>query len=218
MTISGKTDPSMIVIGITGSIGMGKSTAAEMLRDLGVPIHDSDATVHRLLAGGGGAVAAVGKQFPAALGKDAAGKDCINRQTLGHIVFADRAEKKKLEGILHPLVWAESDRFIAEMKKRGHKIVALDIPLLFETGGEKRVDTIICVSAPQDIQRQRVLARPGMTSEKFDRVVSGQMPDAEKRKRADYIVETDAGLEDTRRQLTHIVEKLRITKGQITKG
>ncbi len=203
----------MIVVGITGSIGMGKSTAAEMLRDLGVPIHDSDATVHRLLAADGVAVETVGKKFPAALKTDAAGKFFIDRQALGRIVFADRVKKKILEKILHPLAWAESDRFIAENKKRGHEIVALDVPLLFETAGEKRVDLTICVSAPHDVQRQRVLARPGMTSEKFDRIVAGQLPDAEKRKRADYVIETDTPLDDMREQLTRIVEKLRLKQG-----
>jgi len=202
----------MIVIGITGSIGMGKSTAAEMLRDLIIPVHDSDATVHFLLAPKGKAVAAVGEKFPDALKTDAAGEPYIDRKILGRSVFSDRHKKKYLEDILHPLVWEASDRFIAEMKKNGHPIVALDVPLLFETGGEKRVDVTLCVSAPKEIQKQRVLARPGMTSEKFDRIVAGQMPDAEKRKRADYVIETDKDFEDVRRQLAQVVEKIKITK------
>jgi dephospho-CoA kinase len=199
----------MIVIGITGSIGMGKTTAANMLREMGIPVHDSDASVHKLLGPDGVAVPVVGKKFPEALQKDAAGREFIDRQALGRIVFADRQKKRELEEILHPMVRAESDGFKEEMKKKAHKIVALDIPLLFETCGEKRVDVTICVSAPTDVQRERVLARPGMTSEKFDRIVAGQLPDAEKRKRADYIIETDKGFEDMRVQLQKVVDRIR---------
>ncbi|MBI3441851.1 MAG: dephospho-CoA kinase [Proteobacteria bacterium] len=202
----------MIVIGITGSIGMGKSTAAEMLRDLGIPVHDSDATIHWFLAAKGKGVAAVGEKFPEALKTNADGDQYIDRHILGKIVFADRHRKKELEDILHPLVWAESQRFIDEMKQKGHEIVALDIPLLFETGGEKRVDVTLCVSAPKEIQKERVLARPGMTSEKFDKIVAGQMSDAEKRKQADYVIETGKDFEDVRKQLTVVVEKIRVEK------
>jgi dephospho-CoA kinase len=198
----------MIVIGLTGSIGMGKTTAAGMLRELGIPVHDSDECVHRLLAADGGAVAAVGAKFPEALKTDLGGRPFIDRHILGRIVFADRGKKKELEDILHPMVRAESDRFKAEMRQKAQRAVALDIPLLFETGGEKRVDVTICVSAPREVQRERVLSRPGMTSEKFDRIVAGQLPDAEKRKRADYVVETGKGLEDTRQQLQRIVDKI----------
>jgi dephospho-CoA kinase len=193
---------------------MGKTTAAEMLRELNIPVHDSDSTVHRLMNADGAAVQPVGKKFPEALKTDAAGKPYIDRKILGRIVFSDRHKKKELEDILHPMVCAESDRFKEEMKKRGHRIVALDIPLLFETGGEKRVDVTLCMSAPHGIQKERVLSRPGMTSEKFDRIVTGQLPDAEKRKRADYVVETDKGFEDMRRQLTQIVNTLLVTRGQ----
>jgi dephospho-CoA kinase len=199
----------VITIGITGSIGMGKTTAANMLRDMGVPVHDSDASVHALLGPGGGAVAAVGALFPDSLRQDANGHDYIDRQALGRTVFADRGKKKALEDILHPLVRGDSDKFKAEMRKKGHKVIALDIPLLFETGGESRVDVTLCVSAPQAVQRERVLARPGMTAEKFDRIVAGQLPDAEKRRRADYVVETDEGLEATRLQLQKILDRLR---------
>jgi dephospho-CoA kinase len=199
----------MIVIGITGSIGMGKTTAANMLKEMGIPVHDSDASVHALLGPDGGAVHAVGAKFPEALQKDAAGRSFIDRQVLGRIVFGDRQKKRDLEEILHPLVRAESDAFKEEMRKKAHKIIALDIPLLFETGGEKRVDVTICISAPKDVQRERVLARPGMTSEKFDRIVSGQLPDAEKRKRATYVVESDKGFDDMRKQIEKIVDRIR---------
>jgi dephospho-CoA kinase len=204
----------MIVIGITGSIGMGKTTAANMLREMDIPVHDSDAAVHRLLAADGGAVQAVGQKFPAALKTDSIGRPYIDRHALGRSVFADRNKKKELESILHPMVKAESDRFKEEMQKRGHRIVALDIPLLFETGSEKRVDVTLCVTAPPEVQKERVLARNGMTSEKFDRIVAGQLPDAEKRKRADYVVESDKGFEAMRQQLTQVINSLQATRGQ----
>ncbi len=199
----------MTVIGITGSIGMGKSTAAEMLRDMGIPIHNSDAAVHRLLEANGKAVAAVSQKFPEALKTNAAGEFYIDRQSLGRIVFSDRQKKKVLEDILHPMVWAESDNFVTAMSQKAHDIVALDIPLLFETGGEKRVDVTLCVTAPQELQRERVLSRAGMTSEKFDRIVAGQLPDGEKRKRSDYVIETDKGFDDMRLQLGKIVDAIR---------
>jgi dephospho-CoA kinase len=200
----------MIVIGLTGSIGMGKTTVAHMLREEGIPVHDADAAVHNLLGPGGGAVAAVGAAFPDALKTDAAGRGFIDRQALGRAVFADHRLKKKLEEVLHPLVRAESDAFRAEMQKRGHKAVALDIPLLFETGGEKRVDITLCVSAPPEIQRARVMQRSGMTAEKFERIVAGQMPDAEKRKRAHHIIENDGDPEAARARLRAVLAEIGI--------
>lgn len=197
------------IIGITGSIGMGKTTAAEMLRDMGIPVHDSDASVHQLLGPNGKAVSLVAKEFPAALKLDDKGDPYIDRQLLGRIVFTDRKKKKVLEDILHPMVRHESDVFVADMLKKAHNIVALDIPLLFETGGERRVNVTICISAPKEMQRERVLARPGMTSEKFDRIVAGQLPDAEKRRRADYVVESDKGFEEMRQQLSKIINQIR---------
>ncbi len=199
----------MITIGVTGSIGMGKTTVANMLRDLGIPVHDSDASVHRLLSNGGIAVAPVAKLFPEALSIDRDGDGYIDRQILGRLVFGDRQKKRALEDILHPLVRAESDKFKEDMEKHAQEMIALDIPLLFETGGEKRVDVTLCVSAAPETQRERVLARHGMTSEKFDRIVAGQLPDHEKRARADFVVENNGDLEDTRRQLNHIVHKIR---------
>lgn len=198
----------MTVIGLTGSIGMGKTTAAAAFRALGIPVHDADAAVHALLAAGGAGVEAVGAAFPAALMTEG-GKTSIDRKTLGQIVFGDAAEKKKLEDILHPMVRAAGDAFVAAMHEQGHDLVVLDIPLLFETGGEKRVDVTLCVTAPPDVQRARVLARDGMTAERFARILAGQMPDAEKRRRADYVVTTDKGHDAMRRQLTDIVAKIR---------
>lgn len=198
----------MIVLGVTGSIGMGKSTVSNMLKDMGIPVHDADATVHRLLAAGGAGVAPVAKLFPEAAAKDAEGRDFIDRAALGKIVFADPALKKALEEILHPMVQADSAAFKTEMEQKGHKLVVFDIPLLYETGGEKRVDAVLVVTAPADVQKARVMARPGMTEERFNHVLSQQIPDAEKRARADYIVTTDAGMEDTREQLKKIVDIL----------
>lgn len=202
----------MIVLGITGSIGMGKTTAAKMLVDMGIPVHDADAAVHELLGAGGNAVAAVGKEFPEALVTRDDGLQMIDRAVLGRIVFVDRARKKKLEDILHPMVRKMSDDFKEQHRQKGTPMVALDIPLLFETNGENRVDVTICVSAAKETQRERVLARPGMTAEKFDRIVAGQLPDGEKRKRADYVVETDGGLDDTRRQLQKIIDIIAVKK------
>lgn len=201
----------MIVVGITGSIGMGKTTVANMLREMSIPVHDSDASVHKLLGPDGGAVPPVGRLFPEALKIDDDRRGYIDRQILGRIIFEDRNDKKKLEEILHPLVRAESDRFKEEMMKRGHKVIALDIPLLFETGGEKRVDVTICVTTTEKQQRDRVLSRPGMTSEKFDRIVAGQLPDIEKRRRADYVIETTGDLEETAKKVKMVMDKIMIT-------
>jgi len=198
----------MLIIGLTGSIGMGKSVAAEFLRGMGVPVHDADAAVHRLLGPGGGAVEAVAEKFPGALRMNADGKPVIDRQALGQVIFADEKQKRALEAVLHPLVRRDSDVFLAAMKKESHPLVALDIPLLFETNGEGRVDAVICVTAPHDIQRARVLARPGMTEEKFERILKSQMPDAEKRERAHHVVDTGVSPEETQRQLRVIVDSL----------
>jgi dephospho-CoA kinase len=198
----------MIVLGITGSIGMGKSTVSQMLRDMDIPVHDADAAVHALLAAGGAGVAAVGAAFPRALMKDGSGNDYIDRAALGGLVFGDDAARQRLEAILHPMVRADSDAFCEKHRRDGRDIVALDIPLLYETGGEGRVDAVLCVTAGEKTQRARVLARPGMTAEKFANILARQMPDAEKRARADIVVVTDHGFEDTQRQLAAAVGEL----------
>lgn len=195
----------MIIIGLTGSIGMGKSTAAKMLAEMGVPVHDADATVHALLGAGGGAVAAIAKLCPSALATDAGGMAYIDRQALGRAFFEDASLKEKVEGVLFPLVRKSSDDFIAAKKAEGCHMVVLDIPLLFEVGRDRDVDATICVTAPLEVQRARVLAR-GTTQERFEQVLAAQMPDAEKRKRATFVVETDKGLDDTRRQLKKIID------------
>ena len=195
----------MIVLGLTGSIGMGKSTAAATLRRLGVPLFDADRAVHRLLAPGGGAVARVAAAFPGT-GDEAGG---IDRRRLGARVFSDPAALARLEGILHPMVRAEEKRFVARARARRDPIVVLDVPLLFESGGAARVDYVLVVSAPLFLQRQRVLRRPGMTEARFRAILAQQMPDWEKRRRADFVVVTGLGRGLTLRRLQAVLRMLR---------
>lgn len=195
----------MIVLGLTGSIGMGKSTAAAMFTRLGVPVHDSDASVHELLGPNGGAVAAVEAAFPGVLDQT---NNAIDRKKLGAIIFPDPAKKAILEGILHPMVRQSQADFLHKNRVLGVKIAVLDIPLLYETGAESRVDKVIVVTAPPHVQRQRVLARPNMTVDKFNAILAGQMPDADKCKRADYVVQTGLGRVHTMRALKTIVRNL----------
>jgi dephospho-CoA kinase len=183
----------MKIIGLTGSIGMGKSTAAAMLKDMGVPVHEADAAVHRLMQPGGAAVDAVGELYPPACAKNEKGAVFIDRGVLGRAAFADDHLMQKLEAILHPLVRQEEKRFLDEARARGVKLAVLDIPLLFESGGETRVDEVWVVSAPPFVQRLRVMARPGMTPEKFAAILVKQMPDEEKRRRADVVIPTGFG-------------------------
>lgn len=191
----------MIVIGLTGSIGMGKTETAKLFRKLGIPVSDSDAIVHTLYEKGGAAVEKVGKAFPEAV-KDGR----VDRAVLGGIVMDDPEKLRHLEKIVHPLVRAAQKDFLEKHKNR--KVVVLDIPLLFETGRDKEVDRILVVSAPEDVQRSRVLARKGMTEEKFAAILARQTPDAEKRARADFIVDTSQGLDHAERQLRAIVNQL----------
>ena len=175
----------MIILGLTGSVGMGKSTAAREFRRMRIPVHDADKAVHRLLGRGGKAVAAVAAAFP---GVEKGG--AIDRAALGGLVFSDPSALKRLEAILHPLVRQAERAFLARARRRRRKLVVLDIPLLFETGGEARCDKVLVVSAPRRVQLARVMARPGMTAERLAGVEARQMPDAEKRRRADIIIET----------------------------
>lgn len=192
----------MIVFGLTGSIGMGKSRAAAMLRRLGVPVHDSDKAVHEALEPKGAALAAVAAMFPAAYDRSARR---IDRKKLGDIVFADPAERRRLEAVLHPAAQAAQKKFLRAMKARGKKAAALEIPLLFETGADDRVDFTICVTAPKAIQRRRVLARKNMTEKKFEQIVASQMPDADKRKNSDFVVQTGLGQAHTFQALKKIL-------------
>lgn len=191
----------MIVIGLTGSIGMGKSTTARFFREAGVPVHDSDEAVHRLYAGK--AAPLIEAAFPGTV-KDGV----VDRALLGARILGDAAALKTVERIVHPLVRADADAFLAEHRAAGRKLAVLDIPLLFETGGEGRVDRIVVVSAPADIQRERVLARPGMNVEKFEAILAKQVPDAEKRKRADFVIDSGAGKNAARAAVEAIVAKL----------
>lgn len=194
----------MITIGLTGSIGMGKSETAKMFRALGVPVFDADAVVHVLQAKDGKAIPAIETAFPGVI-KDGA----LDRDALGKIVFADSAAKKKIEAIMHPLVAEERIAFFTKAEADGEPLVVLDIPLLFETGANKAVDKVVVVSAPAEVQRSRVLARRGMTAEKFEHILSIQTPDDDKRAGADYVVDSSRGLGYARTQVEAIVEELK---------
>jgi dephospho-CoA kinase len=188
----------MFILGLTGSLGMGKSTTARFFAEEGVPVHDADAVVHRLYEGE--AAAAIEAAFP---GTTAGGK--VDRDKLAARVLGDSAALKRLEAIVHPLVHEAERRLLAEAKARGEKVAVLDIPLLFETGGEARVDAVVVVSAPPDVQRSRVLERPGMTVDKLEAILAQQMPDDEKRRRADFVVDTSRGFEAARAEVRAIL-------------
>ncbi|MDG4884422.1 dephospho-CoA kinase [Mesorhizobium sp. WSM4884] len=195
----------MIVLGLTGSIGMGKSTTAKMFAEAGVPVHDSDETVHRLYAGK--AAPLVEAAFP---GTTKAG--VVDRARLTEKVLGDPAALKKLEAIIHPLVRADADAFLARHRASGAPLAVLDIPLLFETGGRNRVDKVVVVTAPAEVQRARVLERSGMSEEKFASILAKQVPDAEKRRRADFIVDTGQGFDAARAAVAAIVSDLTTAK------
>ncbi|WFP65953.1 dephospho-CoA kinase [Mesorhizobium sp. WSM4904] len=195
----------MIVLGLTGSIGMGKSTTAKMFAEAGVPVHDSDETVHRLYAGK--AAPLVEAAFP---GTTKAG--VVDRARLAEKVLGDPAALKKLEAIIHPLVRADADAFLARHRAAGAPLAVLDIPLLFETGGRNRVDKVVVVTAPAEVQRARVLERPGMSEEKFASILAKQVPDAEKRRQADFIVDTGHGFDAARAAVAAVVSDLTMAK------
>lgn len=192
------------LIGLTGSIGMGKSETAKMFARLGIPVNDSDANVHALYEPGGAAVPDIEKTFPGTVRE---GK--VDRAVLTKALAADPGGFKKLESIVHPLVAKTQADFMARAEAAGADMVVLDIPLLFETGGHARVDAVVVVSAPPHIQRARVLERPGMTEEKLDQILSRQTPDEEKRAKAHYVVVTDKGLDHAFEQVKMIVADLR---------
>lgn len=194
----------MITVGLTGSIGMGKSTTAAMFAAEGVPVYDADAEVHALYAKGGAAVEPLEAAFPGVVVDGA-----VDRAKLSHHVVGKPDELKKLEAIVHPLVGESRVGFFQDAVAKGADIVILDIPLLFETGGEKRMDAVVVVSAPADLQRERVLARPGMDEAKLDAILARQMADAEKRARAHFIIDTSLGLESARQQVRDVLKRLR---------
>jgi dephospho-CoA kinase len=190
----------VVVIGLTGSIGMGKSTTARFFAEAGVPVHDADAAVHRLYVGA--AVPLVEAAFPGV--STAAG---IDRGELAKRVVGDPLALARLEAIVHPLVRVEEVRFLADAERAGAAVAVLDIPLLFETGADSRVDAVVVVTAPPDIQRARTLDRPGMTEERYRALLAKQMPDAEKRRRADFLVDTSQGFDFARHQVHAILQK-----------
>lgn len=196
----------MLVIGLTGSIGMGKSTTSEMFRALGIPVHDADAAVHRLYAGK--AAAMIADRFPGTVENGR-----VNRDLLAKAVLGKPEEIRALEALVHPLVQAEERNFLEAACRSGQRMVVLDIPLLFETGGTARADCIVVVSAPEAVQKARVLARPGMTEAKFAAILARQVPDADKRRNAHAVIDTSGGVEAARNDVEAFVRALRAHPG-----
>ena len=199
----------MLIIGLTGSIGMGKSAIAGMFKARGIAVCDADGEVHKLYDPGGAAVPPIEAVFPGTTTSDG-----VDRAKLAAALLADPSGFKRLEGIVHPLVQAAERAFLQAESVRGALLAILEIPLLFETGGDKRVDVVVVVSAPADVQRARVLLRPGMTAEKLDSLLSRQVGDAEKRRRADFVVDTGGTLEDSQAQVDRIIATLQGRHGQ----
>ena len=190
----------MIILGLTGSIGMGKSTTAKLFAEAGVPVYDADAAVHSLYEGE--AAPAIEAAFP---GTTVNGK--VDRALLSARVVHDPAAMKRLEQIVHPMLGASRQKFLHDAEQSGAPVAVVDVPLLFETGGEKRVDAVVVVTTTPEIQRQRILSRDNMTGEKLDAILARQLPDAEKRKRADFVVDTSGGLDPVRAQIRDIVDQ-----------
>ncbi|MEA1940906.1 MAG: dephospho-CoA kinase [Pseudomonadota bacterium] len=195
----------MKIVGLTGSIGMGKSATADMFREAGIPVFDSDACVHALYDAGGAAVAPVEAAFPGSTGEDGS----IDRDRLSAALRKDPGGFERLEAIVHPLVAQARQDFLDAAERDGADIVILDVPLLFETGGHAHVDAVVAVHAPHDVRRERVLKRPGMTDAKLEAIIARQTPDSVKLEKADYIVETSGGFDDARQQVGKIIEALR---------
>ena len=194
----------MIVIGLTGSIGMGKSTTAAMFREAGIPVYDADASVRRLYEPGGAAVQAIDQMFPGVVRNGA-----IDREALRQRVLDRRDALPRLNALVHPLVALDRRAFLEMAEEQGAAMVVLDIPLLFETGAQLSVNAVVVVTAPPDAQRERVLARPGMTPERFETILARQMPDAEKRARAHFVIDTSCGIEAAREQVAQVIATLR---------
>lgn len=198
-----------LVVGLTGSIGMGKTETARLFARLGIPVHDADAAVHRLYGSGGAAVERIAEVFP-----DCVKAGRVDRSCLAKRLADDNAAFARLEAIVHPLVAADQEAFIDEAAGKGADMVVLDVPLLFETGAHARMDAVVVVSAPPAVQRARVLARPGMSDETLTHILARQTPDVEKRALAHFVVETDKGLDHALRQVESIVSALRARGGQ----
>jgi dephospho-CoA kinase len=191
----------MIILGLTGSIGMGKSTTATLFAEAGVPVYDADASVHKIYEGE--AAPAIEAAFP---GTTAGGK--VDRTKLSARVLHDPAAIKQLEGIVHPMLGASRQKFFEDAERSGAPVAVVDVPLLYETGGEKRVDAVVVVTTTPEIQRERILARDNMTAEKLDAILARQLPDAEKRKRADFVVDTSHGLDPVRARIRDILDQV----------
>ncbi len=190
----------MVILGLTGSIGMGKSTTAKLFAEAGVPVYDADAAVHVLYEGE--AAPAIEAAFP---GTTVEGK--VDRNRLSARVVHDPAAMRRLEEIVHPMLGASRQKFLADADRSGARVAVVDVPLLFETGGEKRVDAVVVVTTTAEIQRQRILSRPNMTNEKLDAILARQMPDAEKRRRANFVVDTSHGLDPVRARIRDILDE-----------
>jgi dephospho-CoA kinase len=193
-------DQAMIILGLTGSIGMGKSTTAKLFAEAGVPVYDADAAVHRIYEGE--AAPAIEAAFP---GTTVGGK--VDRTLLSAQVLRDPAAIRRLEAIVHPMLGASRQKFLDDAEQCGAPVAVVDVPLLFETGGEKRVDAVVVVTTSPEIQRRRILARDNMTGEKLDAILARQLPDAEKRKRADFVVDTSHGLDPVRARIRDILDQ-----------
>jgi dephospho-CoA kinase len=190
----------MVILGLTGSIGMGKSTTAKLFAEAGVPVYDADAAVHTLYEGE--AAPAIEAAFP---GTTVDGK--VDRNRLSARVVHDPAAMRRLEEIVHPMLGASRQQFLAEAERSGAPVAVVDVPLLFETGGDKRVDAVVVVTTTAEIQRQRILSRPNMTDEKLDAILARQMPDAEKRRRANFVVDTSHGVDPVRARIRDILDQ-----------
>lgn len=197
-----KTSSRPLIIGLTGSIGMGKSTVAAMFADAGVPVFDADAEVRAMQGPNGELLPAIEAEFPGSTNENG-----VNREALGKLVFGNPEKLAKLEAIVHPAVGQKRAKFLTE--NAGEPMLVFDIPLLFEGSGHEAVDTIVVVSAPAEIQRERVLARPGMTAEKFEHILGLQTPDSQKRERANHVIDTGTTLEETRAQISNLINTLR---------
>src|SRR5215831_12719536 len=196
----GRDNDQMLILGLTGSIGMGKSTTANLFAEAGVPVYDADATVHKLYEGE--AAPAIEAAFP---GTTENGK--VDRAKLSARVVHDGAAMKRLEAIVHPMLGASRQKFFADAEASGAPVVVVDVPLLFETGGESRVDAVVVVTTSPELQRERVLTRGTMDEEKLDAIIAKQMPDAEKRRRADFVVDTSHGLDPVRERIRDILDQ-----------
>lgn len=200
-------DRKPLFIGLTGSVGMGKTETAKMFADLGIPVYDADAAVRELYVQGGAAVGAIGMAFPGAVKNGE-----VDRVALSRIVTGDAAAFQRLEEIVHPLVRNYREAFLRQAEREGAPMVVLDIPLLFESGSDRNMDVIVVVSAPEETQRTRVLSRPGMSEEKFTAILARQTPDAEKRAKADFVIDTGKGLDHAKAQVEAIVSALKKDK------